>query len=91
MNLAEHCPPIDPIQFRDDLLDLLDQAEAEFSGDPHFDFWQFAGIRLACKYVRSREDFVPGTLPPLLEDPVMPVQLCCTGFPGRLVWGRASC
>jgi len=67
MDLARECPPLDPLKFRDDLMELMDQAEAEGLGEPDFSFFEFAGIRLVCKYVQSKEDFVPGQVP--YDDP----------------------
>lgn len=67
MNIASHCPPIDPIRFRDDVCDLLTAAE-EFEGEPGFDFCAFAGIHFVSKYVRSRDDF-DHTNPPPVDDP----------------------
>lgn len=47
---------------------MLVQADEEFAKRPAFDFGEFAGIRLVCKYVRPKDDSEADDLPPLRED-----------------------
>jgi len=52
MSLEQMCPPIDPIQFRDDVAEMLEEAKARNLLGEKLSLLEFSSIWLLGKYVK---------------------------------------